>query len=166
MEHGSFTPLIFSVSGGLAKEATTFYKRLATSLAEKWSQPYSITMNWLRCRISFSLLRSSIRCLRGARSTIGKPVGPICHAVDLVRATHSLPFCCCYEFFIQHYFLIFYYFNLPIYHCIFILLLLMHHVFFKYRDTQLNVWSISSWVCPTIKKPSSTYIGYKIIRMI
>ena len=40
VEHASFTPLVMSVTGGLAKEATNFYKRLASHLAEKWDQPY------------------------------------------------------------------------------------------------------------------------------
>ena len=86
VEHGSFSPLVFSVTGGMAKEATVFYKRLASLLADKWNQPYSITINWLRCRLSYSLLRSSIRSLRGARSSIGRPMGPINHAMDLVKA--------------------------------------------------------------------------------
>ena len=45
IEHASFTPLICSASGGLGKEATTFYKRLASLLADQWDQPYSTTMN-------------------------------------------------------------------------------------------------------------------------
>ena len=85
VEHASFTPLVFSASGGLGKEATTFYKRLASLLADQWDQPYSTTMNWLRCTLSFCLLRSSIQCIRGAHSSIGrfaKAVSP----VDLVTA--------------------------------------------------------------------------------
>jgi len=31
-------------------------------------------MSWLRCRISFSLIRSAIACLRGARSHRGNPL--------------------------------------------------------------------------------------------
>ena len=85
VEHGSFTPLVFTVSGGMAKESTVFYKRLATLLSNKWSQPYSVTINWIRCCITFSLLRSSIRCLRGARSSVGKPVGPVQCPIDLIR---------------------------------------------------------------------------------
>ena len=46
---------------------TNFYKRLASLLADKWEQPYSTTLYWLRCSISFSLLRSAIQCIRGAR---------------------------------------------------------------------------------------------------
>lgn len=83
IEHASFTPLVLSASGGLAKEATNFYKRLASLLADKWDQPYSQTMNWLRCRISFALLRSAIQCIRGARSSCGHA---ILSPVDLVTA--------------------------------------------------------------------------------
>ena len=43
-EHASFTPLVLSACGGLATGASTFYKRLASLLAEKWEQPYSITV--------------------------------------------------------------------------------------------------------------------------
>ena len=42
-------------------------------------------MGWLRCSLSFSLLRSSIQCLHGALSAIGQFVKtpPV---IDLVRA--------------------------------------------------------------------------------
>ena len=60
----------------MGSAATVTYKRLASLLATKWSQPYSRIMGWIRCRISFSLLRSAITCLRGARSTHGHPAGP------------------------------------------------------------------------------------------
>ena len=68
VEHGSFTPLIFSTSGGMGKLAQTFYKRLASLIAEKRQLTYQMTMGWMRCHLNFSLLRSSIICLRGARS--------------------------------------------------------------------------------------------------
>ena len=69
IEHGSFTPLVFTTSGGMGKSAMTTYKRLASLLAEKREQEYSTTMTWLRCHLSFSLFRSAITCLRGARSS-------------------------------------------------------------------------------------------------
>ena len=78
IEHGTFTPLVFSAAGGMGNAATITYRRLAYLLATKRSQSYSRTMGWLRCRISFSLLRSAITCLRGARSTIGHPARPLC----------------------------------------------------------------------------------------
>ena len=58
--------------------ATVTCKRLASLLGTKHSQPFSRTMGWLRCRISFSLLRSEVTYLRGARSTPGHPVAPTC----------------------------------------------------------------------------------------
>ena len=90
IEHSSFTPLVFSTTGGLAPAATTFYKRLASMLAEKWNQPYSSTIGWLRCRLSFSLLRSSIMCIRGARSSAHKFQSQLEAAVDLTVADSNL----------------------------------------------------------------------------
>ena len=52
VEHSTFTPLVFSATGGMAKQSTTFYKRLASLLADRWEQPYSSTLGWLRCRLS------------------------------------------------------------------------------------------------------------------
>ncbi len=62
IEHATFTPLATGgmATGGMANEATHFNKRLASRLAEKWDHPYSSTMAWLRCRITFSLLRFAI----------------------------------------------------------------------------------------------------------
>ena len=84
VEHSSFTPLVMSLTGGLGQAATTTYKRLATLLAAKWDQPYSSTMSWLRCRLSFSLLRSSIQAIRGARSTSGQASKSTSLPIDLM----------------------------------------------------------------------------------
>jgi len=65
----------FSASGGMGPLATTVYKKLALMLAEKWNANFSpCCVFWLRCRVSFSLLRSAIMCVRGNRSTIRHPV--------------------------------------------------------------------------------------------
>ena len=52
VEQSTFTPLIFSMTGGMSKQSTTFYKRLASLLADKWEHPS--TLSWLRCLLSFS----------------------------------------------------------------------------------------------------------------
>ena len=52
VEYASFTPLVFSVTGGLGNEAKTFYKRLASLLTSKWDNSYSSTMAWLRSRLT------------------------------------------------------------------------------------------------------------------
>ena len=72
---------LFSSSGGVGKAATVTYRRLASLLSDKWNSPYSMIMGWLRCSLGFSLLRSSLMCLRGSRSRAGSPA-----AVDLAVA--------------------------------------------------------------------------------
>jgi len=64
VEHGSFTPLVFSTFGGLGREATVFYSRLADLLSKKHSTPYTKMLSLMRCNISFSLLRSAILAIR------------------------------------------------------------------------------------------------------
>ena len=41
VEKGSFTPLVFTTSGGIGKAAKITYKRLASLLSGKREQPYS-----------------------------------------------------------------------------------------------------------------------------
>ena len=73
VEHGTFTPLVFSATGGMGPITTTFYKRLASLLSDKLHQTCNQTIRWLRCSLSFSLLISLIMRLRGARSSCGRP---------------------------------------------------------------------------------------------
>lgn len=73
IERGSFTPLVFSATGGMAPAATIAYKRLASLIANKRQQTYSRTIAWLRCVIGFSLVKSAVMCLRGARSSYHRP---------------------------------------------------------------------------------------------
>ena len=72
VDKGSFTPLVFSSSGGAGPAATTMLKRLANIYAEKKTTSYSEAIAWLRCRLAFALLRSSVLCLRGARAPKGR----------------------------------------------------------------------------------------------
>ena len=65
MEHG-----VFSMSGGIGPTANMVYKRM---IAQKHDQTYSKTLHCIRCKLSYSLLRSAIMCLRGARSSIYRP---------------------------------------------------------------------------------------------
>ena len=85
VDHATFTPLVFSATGGLGSQADIFYKRLASLLSEKWDFSYSSTICWLRCRLAFSLLRSAIQSIRGARSSRGHAVRtpPVIDLVNL-----------------------------------------------------------------------------------
>ena len=69
VERGSFTPLVFDLQGGMARECSTFYRRLAEMMAEKRSERFSSVVGWIRTKLCFSLLRSCLVCLRGSRST-------------------------------------------------------------------------------------------------
>ena len=69
IEHGSFTPLVFSIYGGMSPECSRFYSRLSLLLSEKRNEQQSLTTSWVRCRVNFSLLRSALLCMRGSRST-------------------------------------------------------------------------------------------------
>ena len=68
VEYGTFTPLVFSTNGGMGRECQLFYKRLGLMLAEKRSVPLQESIAYIRSKISFSLLRSSLLCIRGSRS--------------------------------------------------------------------------------------------------
>ena len=85
VEHGVFTPLVFSSTGGMGREAATFYKRLANMISQKQQHPYPSMMGWLRCRLSFASLRSAIMCIRGSRSSFHRPVHGV--AMDITLAT-------------------------------------------------------------------------------
>lgn len=93
VEHGTFSPLVFSTSGGMGPIATVVYRRIASLIAEKQQQPYSRTLFWLRCKLSFSLLRSAIMCLRGARSSLHHPARPskIGEPIDLTCSEGRIP---------------------------------------------------------------------------
>ena len=71
VEHGSFTPLVFSTSRGMGGAATVAYKQLVTLIAAKREQPHCVVIGWLQCHLCFGLLRSTIMCLRGSRPRHG-----------------------------------------------------------------------------------------------
>ena len=84
---GVFTPLVFTSTGSMGREATVFYRCLADLLATYWGQQYSQTINWLRCRLSFALLGCAIMCIRGSRSSTHRPVfGPLDLSVVLAES--------------------------------------------------------------------------------
>jgi hypothetical protein len=57
----------------MAPAASITYRRLASMIAEKRKQSYSMSICMIRCQISFALIRSAVRCLRGFRSSRGIP---------------------------------------------------------------------------------------------
>ena len=67
VENASFTPLVFSTTGGLSKETSIAYKRMAELLAIKRKTEYSTTLAWMKCSLSFALIISAVACIRGTR---------------------------------------------------------------------------------------------------
>ena len=56
----------FILLQSMGKECRTFDARLSDVLSEKRDLPKSITMNWIRTKICFALLKSSCFFLRGS----------------------------------------------------------------------------------------------------
>ena len=57
VEKGSFSPLVFTTTGGMAPEATRFLKRVAEKISAKTREKYSQVMSNIRTRISFPALK-------------------------------------------------------------------------------------------------------------
>jgi len=60
IEHGAFTPLVFTTTGGMGKGCLRYHSRLVELIAIKKGEQYAKTMSWIRSRISFALLRSAL----------------------------------------------------------------------------------------------------------
>jgi len=70
VEHGSFTPIVLSATGGIGREGKKFYTRLSEMISEKRNQSFPLITSWIRRKISFALVRSIGMCIRGSRSVI------------------------------------------------------------------------------------------------
>ena len=68
VEHGSFTPLLMSATGGMSCECKKFYLRLAEMICMKRKTNYNVTITWIRRKMVFSLIKSIGICIRGSRS--------------------------------------------------------------------------------------------------
>ena len=75
VEKASFTPLVFTTSGGMGPECTRYHKKVAQLISRKTKEEYSQVMNHLRTRLRFTLLRSTLIALRGERGKSKNPVG-------------------------------------------------------------------------------------------
>ena len=68
IEQGTFTPLIFTTTGGMADECVKYHSRVAELITNKKGESYSSAISWVRAEASFAIVRSAILCLRGSRS--------------------------------------------------------------------------------------------------
>ena len=77
IEHGTFTPLIFALNGGAGNECSMFHKNIAEHIATKSGDRYESVLTWMRCKLSFLVLRGALLCIRGSPShkkTSNKPM--------------------------------------------------------------------------------------------
>ena len=68
VEQGTFTPLVFTTTGGMADECLRYHTRLAELISAKKHEDYATTISWIRAKVSFAILRSALLCLRGSRT--------------------------------------------------------------------------------------------------
>ena len=89
IEQGSFTLLVFSTTGGMVRECSTFFSRLAKLISEKRCEDMSKVSAWVKTKINFSLIRSTLTCLRGSRTlTSFKPI--VETDIDIVTEVSAL----------------------------------------------------------------------------
>jgi len=67
VERADFNPLVFTCTGGMAPQSHLVMKRLAEKMSEKQNVHLSVVSGWLRCRLSFALLRTTLLCVRATR---------------------------------------------------------------------------------------------------
>ena len=68
VEHGSFTPLVFTCFGGMSVECKKLYNHISDKLSEKRNIAGSLARTWVRTKLCFSLLRTANLCVRGSKT--------------------------------------------------------------------------------------------------
>ena len=76
---------VFIINSGLniGRECNMFYSRLSQLISDKRNLSKSITMNWIRTKVCFALLKSSLLCLRGSRT--------VCRKVPELECDNDVP---------------------------------------------------------------------------
>ena len=70
IEKGSFVPLVYTTSGGMGPQCERTHKRIAELVSYKRNEKYADIMSHMRTRLRFSLLKSTLVALRGAREAL------------------------------------------------------------------------------------------------
>ena len=68
VKNGTFTPLVFTPTGGMSHECQRCHSRLAELISSKKQEEYATTITWIRTKVSFAILQTALVCLRGTRS--------------------------------------------------------------------------------------------------
>ena len=67
VEKSSFTPLVFSTTGGMGSECERLNKRLAVLISDKTKERYSHVVSHIRTKLRFSLLKAIVIAIHGYR---------------------------------------------------------------------------------------------------
>ena len=89
-EHGNFTTLALSLTGGEGPETSMFHKHIAQKKPNKTEEKYEKVQTIIRCKLSFLILSSVLLCIRGSRSISKDSV-----VLDDVSLTCSAAGLCC-----------------------------------------------------------------------
>ena len=76
----------------MGQQCSTFYRRLTALLAEKWNESYSSTLSWIRCLLSFCLLRSAIQCTEEPVPPVAMPSSPACQSTSYLTRLKLVDF--------------------------------------------------------------------------
>ena len=69
VEKANFTPFVMSTTEGLAPEAASFVKRLSAKLSQRLCQSYPNVLGYIRRKLRFELLKTTLMALRGFRKS-------------------------------------------------------------------------------------------------
>ena len=69
IEHGTFTPLVFTTTGGMGKKCLIYHSRLAQLIQGRGAVCQNYLMDQNPNLRSFPLLRSGLVCRRGSRAS-------------------------------------------------------------------------------------------------
>ena len=65
VEHGTFTSLVFPLTGGEGPEASMFHKYIAQKISAETEENYDRVLSLIRCKLFFFILRSIFLCVKG-----------------------------------------------------------------------------------------------------
>ena len=67
-KHVSFTSIVMSTTGGMARECSKFYSRLSETIDKRRDQPCSVIALWIPRKFFFFFIRSIAMGIQGNRS--------------------------------------------------------------------------------------------------
>ena len=145
MEHGSFTPLVFSCFGVISRECSRSFSHSAERFANRRKEPESKISAWIKARLNFGLIRSILLYLQGTRTPSN--VDNISEINLCAIVTESDIGWITYRF-IPCYFTIINMYVYPFICCMYgyILICSLFYTFFVFIPSQLMIWDLLSYL--------------------